>query len=276
MDTLPSLFISHGAPTFALEPGTAGAALGALGRALPRPVAVLVVSAHWITDSPRVTTGHRPETIHDFGGFDSALYELEYPAAGHPAVAARTIEVLREAGWQAEGDEQRGLDHGAWVPLLHLYPEADVPVIQVSLPSPPDGDTAFTFGKALATLSGEGVLVVGSGSLTHNLYDLRPDGPDAVYPTVFAAWIHQAVVTGDRERLREALDRAPYANRNHPTPEHYWPLVVAAGAAANPEPVTTIRGGLTYGVLAMDAFLFGRNLEAVLADIPPASGGQAG
>jgi len=253
----PSLFVSHGAPTFAIEPGLAGPKLTALGRALPRPRAVLVVSPHWMTPSPRVGLTARPQTIHDFGGFDPALYEIGYPVEGHPALAQRALDVLRDAGWPAQPDERRGLDHGAWVPLRHLYPAADVPAFQVSLPARLDGDSAWAFGAALAPLADDGVLIVVSGSLTHNLAEFRAGaGSDEPYAAEFAAWVREAVVQGDGARLRQALAQAPHARRAHPTPEHFWPLLVAAGAAASPR-ATVIEGGITHAVLSMDAFVFG-------------------
>jgi 4,5-DOPA dioxygenase extradiol len=258
MTRLPSLFVSHGAPTFALEPGQAGPRLVALGRTLPRPEAVLVVSPHWMTPSPRVGTAAQPQTIHDFGGFDRALYRIGYPAPGHPRLARRAVEALTEAGWAAQADEQRGLDHGAWVPLLHLYPKADVPVFQVSLPSLLDAASAWAFGETLAPLASEGVLVVGSGSLTHNLADFRiRHGGDAPYAAEFAAWVREAVEAGDGQRLRRTLSDAPHAARAHPTPEHFWPLLVAAGAAPAEGRWQVADGGIAHGVLAMDAFAFG-------------------
>lgn len=258
MDRQPVLFVSHGAPTFALDAGAAGPRLAALGATLPRPAAVLVVSPHWMTTAPRVGTVARPETIHDFGGFDPALYDIAYPAPGHPGLAQRAIQVLRAAGWDAQADDRRGLDHGAWVPLLHLFPRADVPVFQVSLPNRLDGASAWAFGQALRPLSGEGVLVVGSGSITHNLYEFRMGhGDGEAYAAEFAAWIRDAVTSGDAQRLRHALDLAPHAQRAHPTSEHFWPLVVAAGAAAAPLPATVIEGGIMHGMLAMDSFVFG-------------------
>lgn len=261
MSRLPSLFISHGAPTFALEPGLAGPALTALGRSLPRPEAVLVVSPHWMTPTPRVGTVSQPETIHDFGGFDPALYQLSYPAPGHPAFARRAMECLTQAGWPAQADGQRGLDHGAWVPLMHLFPQADVPVFQVSLPSRLDAERAWAFGQALAPLADEGVLIVGSGSLTHNLYEFRgAQGPDEPYVKAFAAWVREAVEQGDRTRLRRTLEDAPDARRAHPTTEHFWPLLVAAGAADvgdRPLRAAVIDGGIAHGMLAMDAYAFG-------------------
>ena len=265
MSRLPTLFISHGSPTFAIEPGRAGPALAALGATLPLPKAVLIVSPHWMTREPRVATTPAPKTIHDFGGFPDALYQLNYPAPGAPEVAARAIEVLRAAGWAAEADPQWGLDHGAWVPLRYLSPRADVPVFQVSLPARLDGARAYAYGQALAPLADEGVLIVGSGSLTHNLYEVRFDAPEAqgeTYATEFAAWIAQTLRNRDHVRLQQTMAMAPHAQRAHPTAEHLWPLMVAAGAAGADAPVTRIDGGITYGVLSMDAYQFGMASEA--------------
>ena len=261
MARLPSLFISHGAPTFALEPGLAGPRLTALGRALPRPQAVLVVSPHWMTPTPCVSTASQPETIHDFGGFDPALYRLTYPTRGHAALAQRAAQHLRQAGWAPQTDDTRGLDHGAWVPLMHLFPQADVPVFQVSLPLSLDADRAWAFGQALAPLSMEGVLIVGSGSLTHNLYEFRGgQRPAEPYVQNFAAWVRDAVEQGDRARMLRTLDDAPQAQRAHPTSEHFWPLLVAAGASdtgGGPLPAAVIEGGVEYGMLCMDSYVFG-------------------
>ena len=258
MNRLPSLFVSHGAPTFAIEPGLAGPKLSALGQALPRPRAVLVVSPHWTSPNPRVSLAARPQTIHDFGGFDPALYDIGYPVDGHPELAQRALALLGDAGWAPQPDERRGLDHGAWVPLRHLYPAADVPAFQVSMPSRLDGDSAWAFGTALAPLAAEGVLIMGSGSLTHNLAEFRC-GParEEAYAAEFAAWVRDAIVHGDSARLRQTLALAPHARRAHPSSEHFWPLLVAAGAAAAALPATVIEGGITHGVLAMDGFLFG-------------------
>ncbi len=261
MTRLPSVFVSHGAPSFAIEPGLAGPRLTALGRQLPTPHAVLIVSPHWMTPSPQVGMVERPGTIHDFGGFAPALYEIDYPVRGHPQLAGRAFDLLQEAGWSPRPDERRGLDHGAWVPMLYLYPEADVQVFQVSLPSRLDADSAWSFGQALAPLADDGVLIVGSGSLTHNLNDFRggygDHGHDETYVAEFAAWVRDAVLTGDSTRLRQTLALAPHARRAHPTAEHFWPLLVAAGAAATSLPAMIIEGGVTHGVLAMDSFVFG-------------------
>lgn len=259
MQRSPVLFVSHGAPTFALEPGLLGPRLTAAGQSLPRPRAVLVVSPHWMTRGLRVASTAAPETVHDFGGFPRPLYDLRYPAPGEPALAARTVEVLRQAGLAAQADGSQGLDHGAWVPLRFLYPQADVPVFQVSLPQGMDARQAYALGQALRPLRDEGVLVVGSGSLTHNLHEFRMpvDGGAADYAREFAAWVRQAVEARDHARLQDTMDIAPHAQRAHPTTEHFLPLLVAAGAAGADDAVQTLEGGITYGVLAMDSYLFG-------------------
>ena len=262
MERVPSLFISHGAPTYALEPGLAGAQLNALGRSLPRPDAVVVVSPHWMTPEAQVTAAARPRTIHDFGGFDPALYEMNYPADGHPALAARAVELLRSEGWAASIHPDRGLDHGAWVPLMHLYPDHDVPVIQASMPMGLDAQTAFKYGRALAQLGNEGVLVIGSGSLTHNLFEFRQRAESqAGYASEFTAWIRAAVEKGDEARLLAALESAPHAARAHPTHEHFLPLLVALGASSSVLPATVLRGGIVHGVLSMESYVFGAKLQ---------------
>jgi len=263
MKTVPSLFISHGAPTFALEPGLAGAQLTALGRALARPRGIVVVSPHWQTAGIEVTATETPETIHDFGGFPRQLYALRYRAPGAPDLARRVQQVLGAADMPVSLDQRRGLDHGAWVPLMHLYPDADVPVVQVSMPFDLDAEGAFALGQALAPLAEEGILVIGSGSLTHNLYEFRMGAAEgAPYAREFTQWIRRAVVTGDRERLVQALERAPHAQRAHPTTEHFLPLLVALGAAPQPVPATVLDGGIRDGVLAMESYAFGAEVAA--------------
>jgi len=257
MQAQPTLFVSHGAPTFATEPGQAGPLLAALGRRLPAPRAVLIVSPHWMTRGLAVTAAARPSTIHDFGGFPAELYALQYPAPGDPALAARVAAVLGEAGHRVDLDPARGLDHGAWVPMLHMFPAHDVPVVQLSLPATLDPAQAWALGRALAPLSREGVLVVGSGSLTHNLYEFRQrDGADEPYVRAFAAWARQAVRARDRDALVGYLDAAPQARRAHPTAEHYLPLLIAAGAGAPDADVEVLDGGISHGVLSMDAYVF--------------------
>ncbi|MEC7815784.1 MAG: class III extradiol ring-cleavage dioxygenase [Pseudomonadota bacterium] len=264
--TIRSLFVSHGAPTFALEPGLAGPALRRLGEALPRPEAVLVVSPHWMTATVEVGAHPQPQTIHDFGGFPEAMYQLQYPAPGHPALAGETVEHLRAAGWDARVNQERGLDHGAWVPLMHLLPDASVPVFQVSLPANLTSDRAWALGGSLSPMIDKGVLIVGSGSLTHNLSEVRwRDASGDAYARAFSDWVREAVTTGDHDRLKRTLTDAPHARRAHPTTEHFLPLLVAAGAAGNASPASVIEGGIEHGVLSMDGFVFGRTRQTAAA-----------
>ena len=199
----------------------------------------------------------KPPTLHDFRGFDPALETIEYPAPGAPELARQIVGLLAAAGWTAEADADRGLDHGAWVPLLHLLPEADIPVVQVSLPRNLTGEDALALGRALSPLAVRQVLVVGSGSLTHNLHEVFNGSDEVGYAQEFVRWIHAAVRSADRDRLVRALEIAPHARRAHPTPEHYWPLLVAAGAGRL-DAAQIIEGGMRYRVLCMDAFVFGQ------------------
>lgn len=256
---MPTLFVSHGAPTFATQPAQAGPLLNELGRQLPRPKAVLVLSPHWITPTVRVSFSPAPDTIHDFGGFPAELYAIQYPAPGAPAVAQRALDLLQAAGWTASAAPHQGMDHGAWVPVRHLFPHADVPVLQVSMPRDLDPAGAVRLGRALAPLADEGVLIVGSGSITHNLYEFRMDigAEGAAYASEFVDWARATVQRHDEAGLVNYLSVAPHARRAHPTPDHYLPLPFAFGAAAPDASVRVLDGGMTYGVLAMDAYLFG-------------------
>ncbi|MDD2845524.1 MAG: class III extradiol ring-cleavage dioxygenase [Rhodoferax sp.] len=254
----PVFFISHGAPTFALDPGQLGAHLRAMGQQLGGIKAVLVVSPHWQTRALQVLTTPKPETIHDFGGFPAALYQLQYPAPGQPELALEAQRLLAQAGWPVTADAKRGLDHGAWVPLWHLLPQATVPVFQVSMPHQLDTAGALALGRALAPLRDQGVLIVGSGSLTHNLHDLQPPASAAAaYAVEFALWIRNAVNRADVDALLDYRLRAPHAERAHPTQEHFLPLLVALGASQGAEAAQVIAGDITYGVLSMESYVWG-------------------
>jgi 4,5-DOPA dioxygenase extradiol len=259
MPAAASMFISHGAPTFALEPGLLGERLRAMTPRIKEVTAVLVVSAHWQSRGVRVMTAEMPETLHDFGGFPPELYRLEYPAPGSPAVAREAGRLLTEQGFQVAEDAQRGLDHGAWVPMLHLFPDARVPMFQVSMPYDLDTAGAWRLGRALGPLRAAGVLIVGSGSLTHNLYEVRQNGSGSEpYALEFAGWVREAVVARDTDRLIRYRRNAPHAERAHPTEEHFLPLLVALGAgAACDDMPEIIEGGMTYGVLSMDSYAWG-------------------
>lgn len=254
----PVFFISHGAPTFAIEPGVLGPRLQTLGRQLPDIKAVLVLSPHWQAQDVTVMTTLQPQTVHDFGGFPASLYALQYPAAGQPELAREAARLLAAAGFATQLDERRGLDHGAWVPLMHLLPEADVPVFQVALPFNLDTRQALMLGQALAPLREQGVLIVASGSMTHNLYELRQSAsaPEA-YAREFAAWVKTAVLANAIDSLVHYRSEAPHAERAHPTEEHFLPLLTALGAQGDGDTAQLIDGGMTYGVLSMDSYVWG-------------------
>jgi 4,5-DOPA dioxygenase extradiol len=254
---LPSLFISHGSPMLPLTESPARSFLQGLGASLERPKAILVASAHWETQLPAVNAVARNDTIHDFSGFPPALYRLSYPAPGDAALAKRVSGLLRAAGLAGEVDYVRGLDHGAWVPLLLAYPNADIPVLQVSVQSQLGPAHHFQLGQALAPLRAEGVLVIGSGSWTHDLRRFRGqaiDAPEAPDVTAFSDWMDKALTEGRRSDLLTYRTKAPYAAQEHPTEEHLLPLFVAMGAGGDTP--RRIHQSASYGILRMDAYSF--------------------
>jgi 4,5-DOPA dioxygenase extradiol len=267
MATLPALFISHGSPMHALDAGAAGAAWAGLAASLPRPRAILIASAHWETNVAMLTGSARPQTIHDFSGFPEPLYRLRYPAPGAPELAQRARTLLHEAGFTAAIDGSRGLDHGAWSPLLHMYPDADIPVVQLSLQTELGPRHHYRVGRALAPLAGEDVLVIGSGHMTHNLRDWMRGSraAPAPYVTEFQSWVDARIQAGDHEALIEYRSRAPHAARAHPTDEHFLPLFVALGAAGERPRPTRVYDAIEDGALAMDAYAFNPARAAVEA-----------
>jgi 4,5-DOPA dioxygenase extradiol len=270
MTALPSLFVSHGSPMTALDPGATGLRLAELARALPRPRAIVLASAHWLSRQPAVGFSPRPPTIHDFHGFPPELYRLDYPAPGDPALAARVRGLLDAAGLAARADAERGLDHGAWVVLRLLYPQADVPVVPVSIQPELGPAHQLALGRALAPLRRDGVLVIGSGSITHNLHDFRAgysaDRP-APYVQPFVDWIAQRLEAHDLDALLDYRRQAPYAERAHPTDEHLLPLYVALGAAGPQARARRLDAGVDLGFLAMDIYRF----DDAAASVPAAA-----
>lgn len=257
--TMPAVFVSHGSPMLAVEDGAAHRFLKGYGGRLGRPKAVLAVSAHWETPAPLASTAARPETIHDFGGFARELYAMRYPAPGAPEVAERAAGLLSAAGIPAGTDPDRGLDHGAWVPLGLLYPDADVPVAQLSIQPHLGPEHHWRVGRALRPLREEGLLILATGAITHNLREFFGRGLDAAAPdwvTGFADWIADAVAGGRTNDLLDYRRLAPHAVRNHPTDEHLLPLFVALGAGSGDRPGEVVHRSHTYGVLAMDAYAF--------------------
>ena len=258
--SLPTLFISHGSPMLAVEDSPARRFLLDLGKTLPRPKAIIMASAHWeAMGGPAVSLAPHPETIHDFGGFPEALFEIQYPARGAPDTAARAAELLEQAGLAVKRSASRGLDHGAWVPLSLMYPDADIPVAQVSLRRGATPAEHEQMGKALRKLREDDVLIIGSGSLTHNLHAYRGESMEAEVPSWvsdFADWTHARLQAKQREALLDYRAQAPFAVRNHPTEEHLLPLFVAMGAAGDAPVAERLHASYEYGVLAMDMYAF--------------------
>ncbi|MBW3098047.1 DODA-type extradiol aromatic ring-opening family dioxygenase [Pseudohoeflea coraliihabitans] len=261
---LPSLFISHGSPDTVIARTPANAFLRDVASSLPRPKAIVVVSAHFeLPDLVGVTADAAPETIHDFGGFQQELYEMQYPAPGAPELAEQISADLAAQGFTARTLVERGFDHGVWVPLILMYPEADIPVVVVSVDPQGGPEHHLRLGRALAKLAREDVLVVGSGSFTHNLpeafVNVRQGARDAAVPAwaqEFADWMCERISAADLDALLAYRDRAPHASRNHPTDEHLMPLFVAMGVAGDRFAATQLHRSDEFGVLSMAMWRF--------------------
>jgi 4,5-DOPA dioxygenase extradiol len=259
MSRLPSLYLSHGAPTLPIDPAMPSAEFATLATRLPRPRAILMLSAHWGTDMPVASTADAPETIHDFYGFPRALYELQYRAPGAPDVAREAAALLGAAGIATQA-QQHGLDHGAWVPLLLMYPQADVPVAQLSIQPHRDPAHHYAVGRALRPLADDGVLIVGSGQITHNLraadFGAQPSDAD---PRVaeFTDWFESRLAARDIEALLDYRHLAPHAAYMHPTDEHLLPVFASLGAATDDYTLEIQSLGTFQKVLAMTNYVFG-------------------
>lgn len=244
----------------AIQESPAHQFLSNLGKTLPKPQAIVMVSAHWESMGElAVSTVTDPETIHDFGGFPRALFEIRYPAPGAPETAIRARELLQGKGFTVQTSATRGLDHGAWVPLRLMYPQADIPVTQVSVLRGVTPAEHLRVGHALSELRDEGVLVIGSGALTHNLYEFRGQDIDASVPawvSDFGDWMKDRLEESDTTALVNYRERAPFAVRNHPTDEHLSPLFVAMGAAGESAKAKRLHQSYEHGVLAMDIYAF--------------------
>jgi len=256
------LFVAHGSPMFALEPGAAGAALAELATNLQRPRAVLVISPHWETEVATVSTASQLTTIHDFGGFDPALYDLQYPASGSPLGAQEVVAALAAAGLSVTTDAQRGLDHGAWVPLRYLFPAAEVPVVPLSIQHHAGPEHAYQVGQALAPLAEQGWLIVASGNITHNLRDWqqarRGDGVDTRYAQRFSGWVAEQLSSGQVEALLHYRQQHPDARQAQPRDEHLLPLFTALGAAGPTARARALHRGISDHVIAMDSYALER------------------
>ncbi len=231
MPTMPCAFIAHGSPLLMKESGPWSEAVSKWSAPL-RPAAILSISAHWRTPHPTFTGGRIPGVLHDFIGFPEPLYNLTYPAQGHPELVIRALDLLQEAGLTGDVDPQRPLDHGVWGPLRWMFPQADIPVVQMSLPVGAKPAALVELGQALAPLRGDGVLILGSGGLVHNPRRVRPDAahPEG-WAQSFDRWMAHRLHAGHLDQAVAYRSSAPFAELAAPTPEHVDPLFVAWGAA---------------------------------------------
>jgi 4,5-DOPA dioxygenase extradiol len=248
------VFLSHGSPMLALDPGETGRAWARLAQSWPRPDAVLAVSAHWMTEAPAVSGADNPETIYDFYGFPEPLYRLVYRSPGAPALAERVANLLAAAGIPHGVDPERGLDHGAWVALKVLYPEG-IPVASFSVQPRRDARWHVEVGRALAPLTDEGVLVLATGGAVHNLREMDMSERTPSWARAFDEWLADALAAGREDELLD-WTRAPEARRAHPSPEHLYPLFVAYGAAGVGAKGERIHSGFTLGSMSMAAYRF--------------------
>ncbi len=274
--TLPSIFLSHGSPMTALEPGAAGRFMQRLGPAIDaafgRPRAILALSAHSLARQPVLLAAERHAAVYDFGGFDPKLFTLRYDAPGAPALAARVVALLAGAGIAVHATTEGGLDHGIWTPLRYAYPAAEIPVLPLAW-VPSDSPAAlFALGEALAPLAQEGVLVLGSGSITHNLRRVFANGlaaaveqPEIAESAAFREWMHARATARDWDALFAYRARAPHAADMHPTDEHLLPWYIAAGAGSRAAPPLRLHDSVTYGSLGMDAYAFGPSAPTLAA-----------
>ncbi|PVZ88713.1 dioxygenase [Serratia sp. S1B] len=255
LQTLPGLFISHGSPLLALDPEQVGPALQRLGLNLPRPQAIVVMSAHWESQALEVSSAVRPETWHDFRGFPPALYQLRYPAPGQPELAEQILHLLAEAGLHAHANSTRPRDHGVWMPLLHLYPEADIPVVEISLPMSYSAEEIFKIGQTLKELRQQQILLIGSGSITHNLAELSWHNAQATVPVWASEFRNYVVQKLNHQNYEAVLDwqTIPHIEQNHPSLEHLAPLFFAMGLGHR---FTIVHSSFSMGALGMDIYRF--------------------
>jgi len=259
--SLPALFLPHGAPDLPLANIPAANFLRGLGASLPRPDGIIIVSAHWETSGLQFTTVKILQTIYDFGGFAPELYQLKYPAETSAELITSVEQSLQNEGYTLQKNHNRGLDHGAWVPLLLAYPAADIPVVQLSLDTGMDPKELFDLGRALAPLRRHNILIIGSGATVHNLRHINPEGSAPPgWATGFDGWLNRALTLGNWDELLE-FNRTAHAEMAHPTPEHLLPLFVAAGAGSSNQQnrANEIHRSYSYGSIGMSAWEFAEN-----------------
>lgn len=249
---LPALFVSHGAPSLPFDEVPARDFLRGLGREVGKPRAILIASAHWDTETPQTNGVAVNDTIHDFSGFPDMLYNINYPAPGD-LLLAREVSALTGG----KVDASRGLDHGAWVPLMLMYPDADIPVVQLSVQSRKGAAHHIALGRAIARLRDDNVLVMGSGGFVHNLRRIgHPGTPEPDWSRAFSDWMHDRLMAGDETALADYRKLAPDAGLAQPSEDHFMPLFVALGAGGEKSKTTRLHSSVTFGSLRMDAYSF--------------------
>jgi 4,5-DOPA dioxygenase extradiol len=254
------LFVPHGSPTFALNPGAAGAAMSAITQKLPPARAIVVVSPHWDTPIPTVSMATQLETIHDFYGFPEELYQLQYPATGCPEVAQEVVLALQSAGFEVAQDNAHGLDHGAWQPLRQMFPDADVPIVPLSMQMRGGPAHAYRIGQALSTLTDKNIWVIASGNITHNLRDWHmvasTNKQTPGYVQGFADWVEEKLKAHDAQALIHYRQHSAQGRQAHPSEDHLLPLFVALGAAGDNAQAQAFFRGVSDYVIAMDGYAF--------------------
>jgi 4,5-DOPA dioxygenase extradiol len=261
MKKMPVLFLSHGAPNAGLEPDDYTAAVAKFGREVARPRAIVVVSAHGLSPGKIVVlgSGARCEVVYDFDGFQRELYEEEYAAPGDPALANEIAAAVSVHGFKPQLDPSSKIDHGVWVPMKIAFPDADIPIVQVSMPFPSTPQDVLKLGEALRHFRDRGVLIVASGGFVHNLREITwhgKHGPAAPWAVEFLEWARERIEAGNVDELIEFGAEAPYSQRAHPTVEHFYPLFVALGARDAGDRMVPVYQGVKYGTLSMETFLF--------------------
>ncbi len=253
----PVMFISHGAPTFALSPGKAGRLLRRIGKRLAQVKGIAILSPHWITHHQEISAGESPATFHDFGGFADDLYTISYPAPGDPSLARNIQNKLTQNGISSLLNTERGRDHGVWVPMLHLLPDANIPIIQLSLKHRSSWEEIVNLGSYLRVLREQGIAIIGSGSLTHNLSDMHWSAKTpADYAVQFQHAVRQHILHREYSELIHRAKSLPGFAKSHPTDEHYLPLLFAIGALTPEDRPSVLEGDIVYGSLSMESYFW--------------------
>ncbi|MDN2661891.1 class III extradiol ring-cleavage dioxygenase [Psychromonas sp. 14N.309.X.WAT.B.A12] len=257
MNFAPLMFISHGSPMFAIDSGLAEKQLAKQSTHFDHIQAIIVISAHWITQGNYITTIEHPEVLYDFRGFPQALYELQYPALGSSVIASKVITLLRDNGIECKADNDRGWDHGVWIPLRHLRPAGDKPVIQVSLNVDYSVDNLQQLGEILKQLRRQNIAIICSGSVTHNLYELRMTHDlVADYAQGFQDWVREAIIKNDITAIKHP-ETSNFYRQSHPSSDHYLPLIIALAASEPNEQVHVLKSPILHHTISMESYIWG-------------------